>query len=216
MAERVPLKEVAYAAIKNKILTGEYQPGQFLSEKALTEDIGVSRTPIREALERLKKENLVRGVNGRGAFVSEIRIQDVRDLFQVREPLECLAVRLAVQSIPSEGVEEFRNIFLSMESNLKLDGEIDLVPQIKVDRRFHEFIAMHSGNHLLIQFLSDIYNHNERIMALTTRLPIRLRATVKEHLEIVSALLKKDPDAAEDAMRRHLRAGRDSALAITS
>jgi len=212
----ITLRDMAYAKIRKKILTGEYAPGHFLAEGALAEEIGVSRTPIREALERLRKEKLVRRVAGRGVFVSETRVQDVRELFEVREALECLAIRLAIDFIPEDSLTEFQETFLDIQAREANQERIPLETQIAVDRHFHEFIAHQSQNQLLIQFLGDIFNHNERIMALTTRIPTRFRASCREHLAIIEALKNKDVASAEGAMRSHIRAGRDQALEISS
>lgn len=212
----IPLRDVAYAEIRKKILTGEYAPGHFLAEVALADEIGMSRTPIREALERLRKEKLVRRVAGRGVFVSEIRVEDVRELFEVREALECLAIRLAIECLPEESINEFQETFWDVQARQTKQERIPLETQIVVDRRFHEFIARQSQNQLLIQFLGDIFNHNERIMAVTTRIPTRFRASTREHLAIIEALKNRDVASAEDAMRSHIRAGRDLALAISS
>ncbi|MGI6036576.1 MAG: GntR family transcriptional regulator [Limnochordia bacterium] len=212
----IPLRDVAYAEIRKKILTGEYAPGHFLAEVALADEIGMSRTPIREALERLRKEKLVRRVAGRGVFVSEIRVEDVRELFEVREALECLAIRLAIERLPEESINEFQETFWDVQARQTKQERIPLETQIAADRRFHEFIAHQSQNQLLIQFLGDIFNHNERIMAVTTRIPTRFRASTREHLAIIEALKNRDVASAEDAMRSHIRAGRDLALAISS
>ncbi|NMB15639.1 MAG: GntR family transcriptional regulator [Firmicutes bacterium] len=212
----IPLRDVAYAEIRKKILTGEYAPGHFLAEVALADEIGMSRTPIREALERLRKEKLVRRVAGRGVFVSEIHVEDVRELFEVREALECLAIRLAIERLPEESINEFQETFWDVQARQTKQERIPLETQIAVDRRFHEFIAHQSQNQLLIQFLGDIFNHNERIMAVTTRIPTRFRASTREHLAIIEALKNRDVASAEDAMRSHIRAGRDLALAISS
>ena len=212
----ITLRDVAYAKIRKKILSGEFAPGHFLAEGALADELGVSRTPVREALERLRKEKLVRRVAGRGVFVSEIRIEDVRELFEVREALECLAIRLAIEYIPEEALDEFRETFIDIQAREANQESIPLETQIAIDRHFHEFIAHQSQNQMLIQFLGDIFNHNERIMAVTTRIPSRFRASTREHLSVLEALKYRDVAGAEDAMRRHIRAGRDQALAISS
>ena len=182
----ITLRDVAYAKIRKKILSGEFAPGHFLAEGALADELGVSRTPVREALERLRKEKLVRRVveeeSSSVKSASKMCVNCLRF-----EALECLAIRLAIEYIPEEALDEFRETFIDIQAREANQESIPL-ETVAIDRHFHEFIAHQSQNQMLIQFLGDIFNHNERIMAVTW-IPSRFRASTR-HLSVIGAQIQ--------------------------
>ncbi len=200
------LAKKAYAAIKEKIVNCEYLPDTVLNEVSLIGELGVSRTPIREALSRLEHENLVRIMPKRGIFVTGFSLSDVREIYQVRELLEPFIIRAWGNRIPRIALEE-------------LQRKLGAVPLDAPEREFynldyhlHRTIYDHCENKYLVQILDRVFDQNHRIRILSGRLQHRLQASQTEHMAIVEALLRGDPEGAAQAMTFHLEQSRKAAF----
>lgn len=203
------LKAQAYEIIKQKIVHCELEPGSPISEKDLIEEIGVSRTPIREAFNKLEDENLLKIYPKRGIFVTDISPKDVLDIYTLRELIEPFAARIATPYIDVHALESYRQIW----SNSHYDYEPD--EHIKLDREFHGVIAESTGNKYLTQILFRLYDQVNRIRILSLRrIKARREETRHEHLAIIMAFLEHDADGAERAMRAHLTRAKETALNI--
>lgn len=209
-------KEKAYSFLKQLIIEGAIKGGEFINERQVAESIGVSRTPIREAISRLKSENFVSVVAGRGAFANHISLQDVQSMFDLREALECLAVRLASER-GSENplflrrIKDFHDGFERYVESVA-DNESDLNEELAINRDFHFAIAEAAENRYLAQMLTNLNDLDERIRISTSRVRARDQSMAQEHLAIATALLDGDRDGAVELMRRHIAAARESAL----
>lgn len=203
------LKERAYKVIKDKIINCELAPGELLNEKSLIDQIGTSRTPIREALNRLEQENLIRIIPRRGMFVSDISIRDIINLYQVRENIDPYVTRLATPLASEEKLLFYRNQFDNIKGN-------DFASSIQLDREFHYFIAESCNNNYLLQMVGNIYTQNHRIRILASKLPQRIIDSTKEHLAIISYMLKRDANMAAEAMRSHILNSRDAAFKLNN
>lgn len=193
----ISLKERAYKIIKQNIISCKFPPGSLLNEKDLVEHIGASRTPIREALNRLEQEKLITIVPQRGSFVTEITPQIIKDVYQVREMLEpCLASRVT----PLVGADDL--LCFKERFNQLAPGDYDTA--MAIDNDFHNFVVKASGNNYLINLMENLYVQNERIRAIMIRMPQRLGETVAEHLAIIEAMLARDEAKAGEAMRIHI------------
>lgn len=201
------LKEKAYRVIREMIVGGDLPPGKVLNERELVEHIGVSRTPIREALHRLEKENLVEIVPQRGAFVCDITAKAIHEIYQLREIIEPQLIRMVTGDMPEEMLHEFRTAFLSLKPE-----EYDALA--KLDNQFHLAVIDRIGNAYLKQMMDNMYVQNERIRFQLTRLPKRLQETVAEHVGIIDAMLACDPEAASREMLEHLINSRKAAFRI--
>ena len=201
------LKEKAYRVIREMIVGGDLPPGKVLNERELVEHIGVSRTPIREALHRLEKENLVEIVPQRGAFVCDITAKAIHEIYQLREILEPQLIRMVTGEIPEEQLREFRAAFLELQPD-----EYDALA--KIDNEFHLVVINRIGNAYLKQLMDNMYVQNERIRFQLTRLPKRLQETVAEHVGIIDFMLANDSEAAAGAMLEHLINSRKAAFRI--
>lgn len=201
------LREKAYRIIKQLIITCEINPGGILNERELVESIGVSRTPIREALNRLEKENLVTIIPQRGAFVSAITVKVINDIYQLRAIIEPSVTAMVTPIFPAESLKKYRQAFL------EIDHE-DYDSLSKLDNELHCCIIDLAGNDFLNQVMANMYAQNERIRFRSTRLPQRSQETVAEHLAIIEAILARDPAAAQEAMRAHLGNSRQAAFRI--
>lgn len=201
------LKEKAYKLLRELIVTCELPPGKMLNERELVERIGVSRTPIREALHRLEMENLVTIVPQRGAFVAEITAKVIQDIYQLREMIEPQLIRMATGAMPESELQEFRGAFLALAP-----GDFDELARI--DNLFHLAVVDRIGNFHLRQLMDNMYAQNERIRYQLTRMPQRLAETVAEHVGIIDSMLANNQEMAAARMLEHLVNSRKAAFRL--
>jgi DNA-binding GntR family transcriptional regulator len=205
------LRERAHAAIRQGILDLRYPPGSLLSENQLAEELNISRTPIREALRELASSGLVRILPQRGIVVSEPSIQDIVEVYQLREQLECFAARLAAERLTPADAAAFKADHAEALAHMRA-GRARQAYDASV--RLHSRIVELARNSRLMQFIKQLGDQVHRFGLLTLRHG-RAERALQEHGEIIEALVRKDGDAAESLMRTHLRADRDLALRIT-
>lgn len=192
----------AYQELKRLILERRLSPGEKINEAELAQALGISRTPIREALNRLAKEGLVNIFPQRGAFVVEFSAKDVEELFLIREKLEGLAAYLAAERITTKDVEKLESCVQGFREPF---SEREINRYAREDFKFHQTIVTLSEARRLISLISTLHDYI-RIFRLTTiGLSGRMRNSLEEHKRIIRALKKKEPVAAENAMREHIR-----------
>jgi len=201
------LREKAYRIIRNRIVTCEFSPGSPLNERELCEMICVSRTPIREALNRLEKEKLVFITSQKGATVSTITPRVIDEIYQLRDVLEPYVVSMVTPTFSAETLQRFRKRFATKSSGPYED-------LVALDSELHYAIISAFGNEYLNDLMGNMFTQNERIRFLSTRVPERLGETVQEHLAIVDAMLARDTQKAADAMREHLKRSRYAAFKL--
>jgi len=202
----ISLKEKAYGCIKEDIICCKFPPGSVLSEKELVVRLGISRTPIREALNRLEQEGLVKIVPQRGVFVADITLKMTLELYQVREVLEPFIVRLATPLASEERLAEFRSEFGKMTEGAGKEAIISL------DHQFHFFLAESCGNSFLAQLMANIRTHIDRTRVASSRDAESVRLGVEEHLAIIEAILERDAEQASRAMYGHVCRSRQAAF----
>jgi DNA-binding GntR family transcriptional regulator len=200
-ADAQSLSDRAYYAIRELIVTLELAPGSIVSERELMDRLGVGRTPVREALQRLEGERLVEVFPRRGIFVSNVNVLDLAVLSEVRSVLEGFAARLAAQ----------RSTAADREQTLALIGELGRVTAsaderllIELDQRIHRHVYRCAHNPFLEATLDGYYVLTLRIWFLALDRVTRLDDAVREHLELLEAMRDGDPARAEKAMRRHV------------
>lgn len=201
------LREKAYEVIKNQIITGKLPPGSALNERELVAEIGVSRTPIREALNRLEKEHLVTITPQKGASVGTITPKVINDIYQLREVLEPQVISTVTPIFLEAELLDFHRRFSGLSS-----GEYDKLAML--DMEFHRAIIHAFGNDYLNHLMENMYTQNERIRFLSLRLPKRVSESVAEHLTIIDHMLARDSKKAAAAMRSHLANGRQAAFRL--
>src|SRR5687768_10756057 len=216
------LRQQAYDRIRDLLRSGHLQPGARLSTLELSRRLGISRTPIREALSKLSSDGIVREVPGFGAYVHEPDEQELAEVYGLREAIEAYAAREAAASIlPAEldRLEELCLRWLAMARHLRDSGELHLDAKsrelsVRIDEKFHETLIRAARNRLLFKTLDDM-----RLMSRTLEarqlgtnsaitLPMLAR-TYRDHATLLRVLRKRDADAAEHWMRRQLRMGRE-------
>ena len=204
-------KVLAYEAIKQKIIRGDLAEGQPISEKDITAELGISRTPLREALNMLEQEHLLEIHAKRGVFVSRVAYKDINSIYSVRMILEPFAVRQAAQNLRRDDLLEQQRIWGESAMDDTPDAHIER------DTELHNLITRATDNKYLIQFLSRLYDQARRIRFLSVRRnEDRQHEIGREHRAIISGLLKGDVASAEEAMRAHLERARDTALKVLS
>ncbi len=194
------LGEQAYIALRQKIVRLDFAPGDVLREDELRVLLGIGRTPIREALQRLQREHFVTVIPRRGMFVSGIEVSELSMLFETRAVLEPYAARLAALRGTDEQWDD-------MEATLArtVDPSLDDEDQLALDRRCHEIIWAASGNRFLLDTLDMLYAQSDRLWHLYLADVSDMQHAVDEHQAILGALRSGDGDAVADLLETHVR-----------
>lgn len=200
MSTKTTQADKAYNFLKAKITNWSLKPGDPLVEPVLAREIEVSRTPVREALRRLEHEGLVKTIAGKGAFVSEISMQDIIELYQMREILETGALRLASLS-PDRGA--IAPLVERLNSAHELINQTENSRYYELIRELDRAILTLTRNQRLMRALEEIWTQIQRLRNFAARNPTRLRSTVAEHREIYTAVLDGDSERAAELFRQH-------------
>ena len=201
------LKLSTYERIKALIIEGRLEGGDPIQELKLVDELGVSRTPIREALNLLQQEHLVEIYPKQGVFVSRIAYKDVVDIYSVRINLEALAVEQATARIDPDKLQELHRLWSSDYR------DEDFRDHIQHDRELHTVIAAATENKYLIKYLGQLYDQASRFRYFTLkRSQDRLKQTHTEHQKILEIMISGDAASAGEAMRAHLTRARDTTL----
>ncbi len=195
-------RDQVYAALREAIVSAELVPGRKLSENELAERLGVSRTPVREALVRLRDERLVAIVPQLGTFVTLISDDGVADAAFVREALECAAARLAAARADDDGLADLRANLLAQE-RARDDGDTETFDQL--DEALHHRLAELSGHEIAWSLARRANGHLDRVRRLSLPEPGYMGDMIGEHRELVAAVAAGDGELAEQRMRHHLR-----------
>ena len=197
----------AYAAVRASILAGDHLPGERLAEEHLAHDIGVSRTPVREALRRLAAEGLVRFVPNQGAFVASVDEQGLKEIFALRLWLEPHAAELAASRLAAADLRRLRDQARRMD-DLEARRPPRHIQLIAAENTaFHRGITEKSGNARLIAILGNLIEQVTVISTFSRYAPADLRRSLSHHAELVDALERRDGFWAASVMRSHLSAG---------
>lgn len=195
-------RDQVYAALREAIVSAELVPGRKLSENELAERLGVSRTPVREALVRLRDERLVAIVPQLGTFVTLISDDGVADAAFVREALECAATRLAAARADDDGLADLRANLLAQE-RARDDDDTETFDQL--DEALHHRLAELSGHEIAWSLARRANGHLDRVRRLSLPEPGYMGDMIGEHRDLVAAVAAGDGDLAEQRMRHHLR-----------
>jgi DNA-binding GntR family transcriptional regulator len=193
----VNLSERAYLKMKKMISDDRFSPGSRLNVEQLARDLGTSRTPIWEAVRRLEQEGLVKNIPNRGVFLVELTREAAIELYAVREVLEGMAARLAVQRITDKALEKMERLIREQE---KIVAEDDPVAYSNSNLEFHDFIYGACGNRTLREMLESI---KEKVRPIAMRISPILTDLFHDHQRIARTLRQRDPLLAEMAFREH-------------
>ena len=208
-AANLSLVNQAYKELKRIILEHQIPQGGKLNEGELARALGISRTPVREAINRLEKEGLVEIFPQRGAFVIQYTEKDIYELFLIRENLEGLAAYLAAEKVtPNDLVK----LAACMRGFREPYSKRDVQRYAREDFKFHQTVILLSGARRLINLISTLHDHI-RIFRLTPMgLSSRMKTSLAEHQHLIAAFEKKDGKEAESQMRQHIRHVRDGVM----
>ncbi len=195
------LADKAYLIVKDAIIRNHLTPSMVLTEEQLAKDLGISRTPVRQVLERLAYEKLIRFQRGRGAVVAEISEDSIRHVYEVRRLVEPAAARMAAKSARPQELLQLRSLLESQEASA---ASQDYVAYLQQDYQFHVGVARGSRNDILYEIVCNLSVHVQRFLILSRNLPWKATVAAEEHRAILSALESHDEDAAERAMLDHV------------
>lgn len=195
------LKDRAYNAIKEAILSLKLEPGTPLVENDMAQQLGISKTPVRDALQELEREGFVTRIFFKGTYVTDVTMKDMAEVFQLRAVLEGLAARLATPLFAPQELDHIAADLTAAEAALA-EGDLTLCSQR--GQRLHKAIINKVDSQRLSSIIHNLDDHVQRFRALSDRITGRLNKSVKEHRRVLDAFYRKDADAAEHAMRDHL------------
>lgn len=198
-----PLREIIADRIRSDIIKGVYTDGERLVEPKLAETLGISRTPIREALRQLESEGFIEIVPRRGAVVKRITLKDLDDLYAIKANLEGLAASQATLNMGTEEIEKLKKInekFFSLSNSSK--NIVEEYLSYNVD--FHNVFILASKNNKLIEILEGLSKNFQRFKGILVAKADRSRDAYVEHLKVIEAFEKKDSVLAENTVREHI------------
>lgn len=196
-----PLREVVAEALRQAILDGTLQPGERLMEIQLAEDLGVSRTPVREAIRRLEMEGFLVMVPRRGTYVSDVSLKDISEVFEIRASLEMLAAELAAERITEEELEQMERLLVDIGEYIST-GDVERA--VESDGQFHDILYKASRNDRLAGIIGNLREHFTRFRSISMAYPGRLKNTLEEHRRLLDAIAASDPTLAMRYAREHM------------
>jgi len=205
--DNLPLGERAYRFIRHAIQVQDFLPGDRLREVELAEKVGLSRTPIREALSRLESEGLVANDSIRGIVVAELDYSMITELYFMREVLEGTAARLAAQHASDVEISILEDISKQYEAAIGDNSALQLR-----NRQFHDTLYRCSHNRYLIKSLTTLHDTLMLLGSSTLTDPVRVMETVAEHEAVINAIRARDPSEAEAMLRQHIHASQRARL----
>ena len=201
MNEYLPLRDVVFNTLRQAILRGELKPGERLMEIQLANKLGVSRTPIREALRKLELEGLVNMVPRKGAEVADITEKSLRDVLEVRKALEELSVQLACEKITEEEIEELKRVAERFKDTL---DDQDVTKIAEADVAFHDVIYTATDNQKLILLLNNLREQMYRYRVEYLKKEEAYPQLIAEHEELIDNISKRNKEEATRIMCEHI------------
>ena len=208
-----PLRDVVFENLRDAIITQVLKPGERLMEIQLADEMGVSRTPVREAIRKLELEGLVVMVPRKGAYVAGVSMKDIHEVYEVRSALEMLAVTLAAERITDEELNALvQQVLRESEEEAKKDGS-DLDNIIYIDSSFHDIIYQAARNQRLVQFVNILQEQLQRFRAASLARPGRSKTALEEHKQIVEALSERNGELASKLAQEHIENAENAMIA---
>jgi DNA-binding GntR family transcriptional regulator len=204
----------AYDWVKSGIFSGGLEDGAPLSENMLAQEIKISRTPIREALRKLAQDGYITLVPGKGAFVSSVSVDDVREVYEIRKLLEPYAARTAVYRIPASYIEEVERKWRETESILTDGHEINWSSVATLDVSFHSSLTRYTANGRLRDTMLPYNAQIERFQLLSAKSLSNLMETTKQHLNLIECIKKKDGDELANQLLQHIISSEENVMKL--
>jgi len=204
-----PLRELVLEAIREAIITGTLKPGERLMELQLAEELGVSRTPVREAIRKLELEGFIVMVPRKGAYVADLTFKDIADVFEIRAALEGLAAGLAAERITDDELENMERLLVEKAEAI---AEKDIEKLVAADTKFHDALYRASRNQRLSNIISNLREQIQRFRTTSLSYPGRSRRSLEEHRSIVEAIQSRDVQSARQAAQEHIENAENSMI----
>lgn len=205
----VSLADQVFEKLENDIITGVYPRGEVLTELKLVEQLGVSRTPIREALRRLEQERLIKE-SGKGSVVLGITLDDLMDIMDIRQNVEGLAAFYATQNATKEHLKELEHI-VQLQDYYSQNKDLEHIRQM--DDRFHDAIYEISGRAVIHDTLLPLHRKTMRYRKISIEDEARLSQSIDEHRAIYEAIAAKDAEKAQQLTSRHIQNAKENMIA---
>ncbi len=200
-SDKYSLRGKVFQSLRKEILRGKYKEHDELREAKIAEDLGVSRTPVREALRQLELEGLITIIPNKGAYVNGITEKDVKDIYMIRSLLEGLCVRMAIEHMDHSQIDALEeNVMLADFHAKKGNGE----KLAELDNHFHEILYNASDSKILEHLLRDFHQYVAKVREINLSNNKRCLASNHEHTELVEAIKKHDSDLAEKLANQHI------------
>ena len=196
-----PLREVVCETLREAIRSGVLKPGERLMEIQLADELGVSRTPVREAMRKLELEGYVIMLPRRGTYVANISIRDINEVFEIRTTLDALASGLAAERITEEELEQLERLLVSIGENIETRNMKKVVED---DMEFHDILYKASRNQRLVGIISNLREQMTRFRSMSMSYPGRLKKTLEEHSRLVEAIAQRDVELAQKLAVEHM------------
>jgi DNA-binding GntR family transcriptional regulator len=205
-AARGLLKERAYQEIKRRVLSGAYAPGSFLAERQLAEQLGMSKTPVKAALERLEHEGFITVSPKQGIVVRELVLREIADQYEIRAALETFTVRGVAGKLTPDRVSRLRANLKAQEG---IRGKGEVVRAVELDAEFHTMFAEFLGNQEILRVTLQLREKMQRVITAVFNLnPGRIDSSYDEHRAIAEAVIRGDGAEAAQLTERHLEIGK--------
>jgi DNA-binding GntR family transcriptional regulator len=206
-----PLRELVFESLREAIISGQMKPGERMMEIQLAEEMGVSRTPVREAIRKLELEGLVVMIPRKGAYVAGLSLKDVADVFEIRRALEGLASELAADRITETELENLERYLVKIAEEIEA-GDLNKV--VDTDTDFHTLLYQASRNQRLSQIISNLREQIQRFRATSLAIPGRMREALEEHRQIVEAISSRDGETARRLAQEHIENAENSLMSV--
>jgi DNA-binding GntR family transcriptional regulator len=200
------LREQVYGGIKNAIIGGEFEPGKRLIEERLAEDMKTSRTPVREAIQKLEKEGLIQRLPRGGFAVKGVTEEEVEEVFGLRAVLEGYAGYLATQRIEGDELKALEEIITAQEACLK---SMDVDEFIRLDGEFHDKLYEAAKNNRLYALLNDLRDYMYRYRVILLRYGRKAPAAVQDHKDMLASVKAKNARQVEKLVMKHMTRGKN-------
>lgn len=195
------LGQKIFQRIRQDIIRGKYSKEEELKELLIAAEMGVSRTPVREALRQLEREELVTIIPNKGTYVVGVTIQDMKDIYEIRASLEGLCARRAADAASPEQMEALEEIIYLTEYHMRKEHEQQIV---ELSGKFHEILYEAGGSRMMTRILQNYYLYLEQVRRVLFTIPGCIEEAVLEHRQILLAVKERDGEKAEHAVKLHI------------
>lgn len=206
-----PLRELVFESLREAIIGGQLRPGERMMEIQLAEEMGVSRTPVREAIRKLELEGLVVMIPRKGAYVAGLSLKDITDVFEIRRAVEGLAAELAAERITDDELETLERYLVIIAEQIE-EGDLNKV--VETDTKFHTLLYQASRNNRLTQIINNLREQIQRFRTTSLAYPGRMKNALEEHRRIVEAISSRDGEQARRIAQEHIENAENSMMSM--